>query len=171
MVLLRDEKVGLLDVRRNIQKSSTEYKLESLIEVDKIINMRVEYRLTAKFTDGALVHSNTWQRSNQKININTTTQKQGDHYLVEKLNKTSTVTEPIDYNLCTLYFQEPVGRKKLWSDSYGQFVKIRPAGIHRYELLLPDGKKNYYTYNYGICTSVETEQLFSKINFRLIPNQ
>ena len=169
--MLRDEKVGELYVRKNIQKGIVEYRLESLISVDKIINMQVEYKLHARFVDGFLSRSSTWQKSNQKVNINTITQKNGDHYVIEKINKKDIVRESIDFNLCTLYFQEPAGRKKIWSDSYGEFVRIRPAGQHRYELLLPDGKKNYYTYHYGICSMVETEQLFSKINFRLIPNK
>ena len=171
-VMLRDEKVGELYVNRTVSKKFTDYKLESLIHVDKLINMEVEYKLTARFEDGLLFKSSTWQRSNQKVNINTITTRYGNSYLVEMLNKRNqNIKENIDFNLCTLYFHEPVGKTRIWSDSYGAFIRVRPAGTHRYEVLLPDGKRNFYTYHYGICSTVETEQLFSKIIFRLIPSK
>ena len=171
-VMLRDEKVGELYVHRTVTKKNAEFKIESFIHVDKLINMEVEYKLVAKFEDGILLRSSTWQRSNQKVNINTTTTRSGNVYHVESLNRSAeTVKETIDFNLCTLYYQEPVGRTKIWSDSYGAFIQIKPAGNHRYEIILPDGKKNFYTYHYGICSMVETEQLFSKIVFRLIPSK
>jgi hypothetical protein len=66
-----------------------------------------------------------------------------------------------------LYYHEPIGKKLIWSDSFGKFLPIRLSGNHRYELILPDGKKNFYTYNYGICSMVETEQFFTKLIFRL----
>jgi len=169
--MLRNEKIGELYVRQILQKGTTDYKLESLIIVDKIINMKVDYKLNAHFEEGKLIRSSTWQKSNHRVNINTSTTLIGDHYLVESPNKKTKVHEEIDFNLCMLYFHEPNGRKRIWSDSYGEFIKIRSVGPHRYELLLPDGKKNYYTYNYGICSLVETEQLFTKINFLLIPNK
>lgn len=168
-VLLRDEQVGTLHVKRTITKDQTDYKLESTIKVEKIINMLVEYQMNATFVHGILKKSITLQKSNGKVNTYTRTTHAGSYYQVELLNGKRKEKEQIDFNLCTLYFQEPAGKKRIWSDSYGTFIRVRPVGPHRYELLLPDGKKNYYTYHFGICSMVETEQMFSKITFRLIP--
>lgn len=170
-ILLKDEQIGLLYVTRTIQKDRSEYHLHSTIKVEKIISMVIEYEMTATFVDGILQKSFISQQSNGRFNTRTQTTKTATGYLVEMLTGNKKVKEPIDFNLCTLYFQEPMGRKRIWSDSYGTFIKVRPLVEHQYELLLPDGKKNIYSYNYGICSKVETEQLFSKIYFRLLPSK
>src|SRR4051812_39377104 len=87
-VILKNEKVGELYVQRSIAKKTIDFKLESHITVNKIITMEVDYKLTARFEDGLLVKSITWQRTNQKVNINTITTRIKDSYLIESLNNT-----------------------------------------------------------------------------------
>jgi hypothetical protein len=170
-VFLRDEKVGELLVKRNINKDFTDFKVDSRIEVYKIINMLINYHMSARFEDGIMLRSSVQQQYNQRVNINTSTTRTGNQYFVESISSKKVLNDIIDYNLCMIYFHEPIGKTKIWSDSYGEFVHIRNMAPHRFELILPDGKRSFYTYNYGICTLVETEQLFSKIIFKLIPSK
>ena len=74
----------------------------------------------------------------------------------------------IDYDLVCLYFREPVNITKVYSDTHGTFLNLRNIGPHKYELILPDGKKNIYTYQFGICTEVQVTQFFSKVYFKLV---
>ena len=168
-ILFGTEVIGNMTVKKFQQSAvRTEYLVESHIKIDKIVSMEIDYRINAVFENGKLVHSTVLQSSNNKIHTNTKTEWDGNYYRVIGLDGKRTLRERlIDYNLTTLYYFEPVGKKIIWSDSFGKFLSIKLCGNHRYELILPDGKKNFYTYNYGICSSVESEQFFSKLTFRL----
>lgn len=169
VILLSDDVIGNMTVKRFQQSSDrSEYLVESHINVQKIVAMDIDYRINSVFENGKLMHSTVVQTANNKIHTNTKTEWDGNFYRITSLEGKHAIRERlIEHNLTTLYYYEPVGMKVIWSDSFGKFLTIKLCGNHRYELILPDGKKNFYTYNYGICSSVESEQFFSKLTFRL----
>lgn len=168
IVELKSEPVGELTVKRTQKGTKTEFVINSQIRVQKIINMNIDYSLTSLFENGKLIRSAAKQIQNGKIQTNSRTEWDGYVYRVNTLNSRRTLKDKlIDYNLSSLYYTEPAGKTKIWSDTYGEYLNIRHTGNHRYELTLPDGNKSYYTYNYGICSFVETEQWMTKISFRL----
>lgn len=165
---MKDEKIGTMTVQKVTQKDHISYTIESTITVNKIISMLVEYKSTAEFHRGKLIKSANKQKINGKVQCDTKTTWDGNQYQVFALTgRTKLKERNIDYNVCMLYFDEPGKRKKIYSDSYGKWVTIKSNDNHQYELLLPDSKRSSYTFNYGICSRVETEQMFSKITFLL----
>jgi hypothetical protein len=168
-IVLKDDPIGTMNATRIIQKDHVSYLIESHILIDKIIRMKIDYTITAEFHSGKLVKSSTRQEANGKLQVNTSTKWNGNYYSVNTLTGNTKLKEKIiDYNLCSLYFYEPEGRKKIYSDSFGKFIPISIQKNHRYKLQLPEGKENIYDYNYGICSMVEMEQLFSKVRFVLV---
>jgi hypothetical protein len=168
-IVLKDESIGTMKATRIIQKDHVSYLIESHILIDKIIRMKIDYTITAEFHNGKLVKSSTLQEANGRLQVNTSTKWNGNYYSVNTLTGNTKLKEKIiDYNLCSLYFYEPEGRKKIYSDSFGKFVPISIRKTHQYKLQLPEGKENIYDYNYGICSMVEMEQLFSKVRFVLV---
>lgn len=167
-IQLKDELIGILNVKRMIQGAKISYLLDSKIQIQRVMTFDISYNLVSSYDNGKLVHSNNRQTTNARINVNTTTQWDGSKYLVTTENDRKILKEKlIDYSLAMLYFNEPIGKTKVWSDSFGKFLNIKADGIHRYELQLPEGKKNYYNYVHGICSMVETEQVFTKVTFLL----
>ncbi len=74
---------------------------------------------------------------------------------------------PIRYSTAMLYFQEPVGVREVYAESYLALCPMEPAGKNRYKLTLPGGKINYYTYKGGVLTEVLVERSWFNIYFRL----
>lgn len=168
IISLKDEDVGVMTVKRNLSGNKASYLIESNISVDKIINITTHYRMEAEFEKGQLIHSSVKQISNGKIQVSSDTRWDGTKYVIKTLEGTRKIKEKfIGYNLAMLYFVEPVNNTEIWSDSYCHFLSINLTRKHSYKLVTPEGKISFYTFNYGICSMVETEQLFSKIKFRL----
>ncbi len=167
-IFFNKDYIGNLVAERDIQKERSHYLLKSKMTVDKIINVSIEYRLEGDFVNQKLTRSSAYQKVNNKVQVSSNTQWDGSAYNIQTIDKSTILrNKPIGYNLCSLYFNEPVNVKEVYSDTFGEFLKLKSLGKHRYELQLPDGKKNFYSYNAGICYQVETEQLFSKITFLL----
>ena len=50
------------------------------------------------------------------------------------------------FTTAKLYFQEPVGIQSIYSERFLQYCPLEPKGNHKYQLNLPNGRVNYYTY-------------------------
>ena len=167
-ILLNNKMIGTLLADRQVQKEKVNYVLQSKMSVHKILTFDIEYKLESDFINGKMIASTAYQKTNNKIHTNTITKWDGVQYTVQLPDENlARINKNINYNMCTIYYLEPIGLTQIYSDAFGKFLNIRSLGNHRYELTLPDGKTNYYNYAAGICFQVESEQLFSKIIFRL----
>lgn len=166
-IRMKDDEVGIMTAVRT-GKTKQKIELESNISFQKLITIQLHYRMEASYENNVLLLSSTIQQANGKEMANTTTKKTESGYTITTTKGTSTVTEKqILFNLCKLYFEEPKGVKQVWSDTYGEMLAIKAVGPGKYELTLPDGNKNYYSYHKGICTMVETNLPFGKVTFTL----
>ncbi len=167
-IFLNKDTIGILNAERQAQKESVSYILQSKMTVHKIINVDVEYKMESDYSNGKMMHSTAYQKINKRVQVNSSTKWDGTKYVIETADQTTTLkNKNIHYNMCAIYYFEPVGITQVYSDAFGKFLNIRPVSSHRYELTLPDGKRSYYNYASGICFQVESEQLFSKVIFRL----
>ena len=167
-IFLNKDMIGTLVATRDIQTDHVNYVMQSSMTVHKIINVDVEYSLKSSFSHGKLIQSTAYQKINKKIQTNTLTQWDGAQYNIKTKDDNLVIkNKVINNNMCSIYYYEPIGISQVYSDAFGKFLPVKPVAAHRYEVVLPDGKKNYYNYSSGICYLVETDQLFSKIIFRL----
>ena len=166
-IKLNDELMGKMSAIKKGAKVKT-YQIESNIKVEKMISVEMHYLIRSEFDKQGLVKSTARETANGKDYMNTETTRLTEGYAVKTLKEQSQIKgKTIGYNLCMIYFQEPSGVSEVWSDSFGEFFKIKPAGKNRYELMLPGGKSSFYTYYKGICTTVETDMPFGKLTFTL----
>lgn len=166
-IKLNEELMGKMSAVKKGNKEKS-YQIESNIKVEKMISVEMYYLIRSEFDKKGLVKSTAKETANGKEYMNTETTRQTEGYAVKTLKEQSQIKgRQIAYNLCMIYFQEPIGVSEVWSDSFGEFFKIKPAGKNRYELLLPGGKSSFYSYYKGICTSVETDMPFGKLTFTL----
>ena len=170
-IFMGHDSIGLLLAEHKVIAGNHHYELKSNMTVDNVVTVEIQYILTAIYDKDKMLNSFTEQNINGRIRVSSTVKWDGNMYLVQTLEKRDKIKNGlITFNLATLYFKEPVGIKKVYSDTHGSFLNIKPSGPHQYELVLPDGKRNRYTYQFGICKGVEVNQLFSKVYFKLVKN-
>jgi hypothetical protein len=165
------DSIGLLRAEHKLSAGNHYYELKSNMTVNNVVTVEIQYILTAMFDKDKLLNSFTEQNVNGRIRVSSTVKWDGKMYIVQTLEKRDKIKSmPITFDLGSLYFKEPVGIKKVYSNTHGSFLNIKPVGPHQYELILPDGKRNLYSYQFGICKEVEVNQLFSKVYFKLVKN-
>ncbi len=167
IVRLGDEQMGDMRATKTIG-SKEKYLIESKIKVEKMIKLDLIYKLESIFEKNILQLSTALETSNGKVQTNSETKRNSTGYVVTTKKETKTIiNKGIAFNICKLYFEEPVGLHLIWSDTFGEMLTIKSVGEHRYEIILPNGKKSCYSYFKGICTLVETEIMFGKVTFTL----
>jgi len=70
------------------------------------------------------------------------------------------------FTTAKLYFQEPLGVKKVYSERFLQYCTLEALGDHKYKLNLPSGKTNYYTYVDSALAEVFIDRTWFDLKFR-----
>jgi hypothetical protein len=148
--------IGKLDVVQRASQDSMILDINSAISTRMIIMFRITSVDKTIFEKGRLRYSYTSRQVNKGKRSTTETRVLGAVYHSEKGGKTIQVSEsPIFHNMSSLYLQEPVDIKYVYSDVFQEFVKIIPVSVHNYKIKLPDGNYNEYFYSNGICKRIK----------------
>lgn len=170
-IFMGKDSIGLMYAEHKQTSTFNTYELKSNMSINSVVNVEIQYILTASFDREKLLNSFTEQNVNGRIKVQSSVKWDSKGYQIQTLEKRDKIKNNlIIYNLAMLYFKEPVNIRRVYSDTHGSFLTIKQVGVHKYDLILPDGKRNSYTYQFGICREVEVNQLFSKVFFKLIKN-
>ena len=156
VVLYKGEDIGVMQLKQTIAGDTVLYKMTSDIRSRFIFKITVKSVEESTFQNGKLVYSavDRTVNGNQKVKRQTTAGNKV--YTLNKEGKPGVIyDECINYNLMSLYCQEPVNMARVYSDNYQQFLPITKINAHTYKIELPDGNYNHYIYNKGICVKVD----------------
>jgi hypothetical protein len=122
--------------------------------------------VTAKFTDNLLFESLAVITESGDLESRSTTRKSGIAYQCFKLGEsTFEVKETIPLSSICLYYREPVGHSKAWSETDLAFCALQPLPNNTYRLVLPDGKHNDYRYENGLLVEANITRTLFNITF------
>ena len=66
----------------------------------------------------------------------------------------------INLTISSLYLNEPINTKRIYSDNHKQWLKLTEIKLHSYRLDLPDGNHTLYHFENGICVRIDIYQTF-----------
>jgi len=124
---------------------------------------RFNLNISCEFDNSVMVHSKVVRTSKSGDNKSITTQREGKNYsIIQNGEKSVLNNTEIVHSISELYFTEPRQITRIFSETYGAFLTLKPVGEGLYELSLPEGKKNVYKYVKGVLMQVEVSQAFGK---------
>lgn len=166
--VVRNSKViGQMEAIRKVKGSMVEYQVESSVTVNVVIQLSIFTRVVGVFHQGQLITGSVIRKVNDNTRVNAKIILQNDRYVIQEDDEKSELREKIGYTTACLMHMEPIGLNRIFSENYKKFIPIRQLSPHHYELQLPDGNKNFYTYANGICIGAEVNTNISKAFFRL----
>ena len=155
-VELFGKKIGTTTVER-VDKGNgeVEIKLNSYSEVNilftkktSVINYEVVYK------DGKLFSSYCKNVKDDVTEI-VTILWDGARYVIKKGQDALQVAQPIDFSTIQLYFSEPKGKTRIFSERLGQFCNFNRLNEGTYECKLGNGVDNIYRYKNGVLYELE----------------
>ena len=107
--------------------------------------------------------------NNEMVDSSTIEQDINDYHAF-KFPDDRFVVNNVDLRFTTakLYFQEPLGVKRVYSERFLKYCPIEAQGDSRYKLHLPDKKVNYYTYKDDQLIAVLVERTWFNLEFRKV---
>lgn len=166
-IVYKNDSIGYLDANYDVNQSSELYVITSEASFRFLMKFSSDYMFENRFRGGTLVSSKTQNKVNDKVRSTSSITRKGDGYDMKIDDKKSRLNQKVTYAMANLYFHEPSDIDQVFSERYGEFCKIKKVANHKYELLLPSGRKNYYSYKDGICHEVEVNHSMATFHFVL----
>jgi hypothetical protein len=107
--------------------------------------------------------------NNEMVDSSTVEQDINDYHAF-KFPDDHFVLNHVDLRFTTakLYFQEPLGIKRVYSERFLKYCPLEAQGDSRYKLHLPDNKVNYYIYKDEQLAAVLVERTWFNLEFRKV---
>ncbi|QNR86813.1 hypothetical protein H9N25_10695 [Pedobacter riviphilus] len=169
-ILKGGKSIGNMQISQKRVGKNLELAMKFNAEIDLLFkNMLIEGYENASFYGGKLQRSSILRKVNGRIKADIQTQWTGKEYINTRSGKSNILPlKPIEMHLLSLYFHEPKDGSLVYSDGFAQLLKIQKDG-QTYELKLPNGKENIYTYKNGICTKIMIKSAYYAVRLRKIP--
>jgi hypothetical protein len=79
----------------------------------------------------------------------------GMKYMIKKGAEALEYERPIDFSALLLYYNEPIGRTRIFSERIGQFCTFVKLAEGVYQCKMENGVSNTYHYKNGVMTELE----------------
>lgn len=166
-IFVADNKIGEVLASKNSKGLLTTYSIQTNLSFRLMEKYDVNYQLSSSYKNNFLIESALKNIVNGKLEDNVYIKWDGKQYTGQANKKAVSIKERIKYSIAKLYFHEPLGVDRIFSEKYTDFEKLKTQGPNEYVLHLGDGNKSHYTYNNGICTEVTSTKSFFKIQIKL----
>ncbi|CAL1520668.1 DUF6134 family protein [Chitinophaga sp. MM2321] len=165
-VRVANHAIGTIEAQRKVNGTAKSIVIKTRIQT---ILSKVNSDIINEYNNNVLTMARSTRVSGSgKSNDDkeTTTRRNGNDYTII-LNGTKLKIDNTEIDHCVgeLYFAEPKQVTRIFSETLGRFLQLRPLGSGEYELVLPEGKKNIYKYLNGTLVQVEVNHTFGKAIF------
>jgi hypothetical protein len=167
-VMKGSKNLGLMTVKRTINGSVEEIKIESEVTYKILFSFTVKYNMYEKFTRGDLNWGKALSTLNGRTQKDSKIVKAKTGYDLTLDGVTANLESDIEYSISQIYFEEPSDGQEVFSQQFAQYLSFKKVGKNKYLLSSPDGD-NYYTYTNGICTEVRVLRDFANFSFVMQP--
>ena len=162
-----DDEIG------SIVASVRPIKNEIQYEVNSNANFRVlwKYKRTTEldvvYSNNVLISSFNQIFLNNKLKESSQVKMENGFYQCFMHPSESFQQKPeIGYSTARLYFEEPIGISKVYSEAYLEFALLEDEGNHSYKLTLPGNKINHYLYENGKLMRIEVNRTWFNLVFK-----
>lgn len=168
-IMLNGMQIGELKVYATATKTG---EIEYVADADASIwffgRKNVTTLIKSLYKDKQMEESSFHEKLNEKTQNFSQVSWDGSGYRVHiNEEKSSIPARRVTYSTAILYHKEPKNITELFSERFGKFCPIKPVGAGKYQLTMPDGKQNYYTYVNGVCEAVEVHTNLYRFRFQL----
>ena len=144
-------------------------RIETHIDVRVLFTVKVDVVVKNNFVEEVLSEASVRRVINGSVKINNSIIRSEKRYQMVNMNKDTTFySGTIGKCVSQLYFEEPVNLSSIFSEAFLKPVPIIKTGASTYELKLPDGNINHYTYVNGVCTTVNIETSMATVKLKLV---
>ncbi len=163
-VFIGDKPIGTYHVDKTVLNGMENFRVETNTAVGQIQHRFV---MLSSYDESKLIASDLKTWMNETLETSALIHWDGKQYLEQAGDDMRAIYKnQVNYSSACMFFEEPKGRTSLFYEKYGKDLKVTDLGDHQYEVSLPNGGKERYTYFDGEVMTVEFIQSFATITLR-----
>lgn len=160
--------IGTMTVKRENVGGQWTYFVDSKVKVSMLITVHLSFLLESVFNGNQMISSSSKHFRDEQLKESVYVSWSGNRYDINLDDKHDVLeNQKISHSLSSIYFNEPQNIRTVFSERYAAFLDIVPVSRHEYDLTLPNGRKNHYTYENGICKEVMIDHMLATFYFKL----
>jgi hypothetical protein len=155
-VSLDGRPIGTYHVNRTDIGEASTFRVETSTAAGLIRPIEHKFVMMSSYNDSKLISSDMKTWVNQELESSTLIQWDGSQYIKQEGELlTEICCEAVDFSSATVFFAEPSDRTKVFYEKYGKDLNVEKTDSHTYEVKLPNGGVEKYTYSKGEVTEVQ----------------
>ncbi len=162
-----DKRIGEVYIKRENHDGIDKLESESIIKARFILSFRIYSYYRVWNDEHGMVSSYVKGMRNETVTGEATGYRYGNEYVTISDDEVFKTVTPVTTSLLELYYEEPVGLTKIFSERGGVYLPIKSLGNHRYELTKSSGRPTIYTYEDGIPNVISFSTFLGTVIFRL----
>ncbi len=167
-VSLDGRPIGTYSVSKTEVNGTANFRVETYTSAGLIRKSEHRFVLLSSFENSKLIASDMKTWVNQKLESSNVIHWDGNQYVKQNGEElTEICNELVTYSSACVYFEEPKDRSTLFYEKYGKDLEVADLGNHQYEVELPNGGVERYTYENGEVVKVEFVQSFATITLNM----
>lgn len=166
-VFLKDENIGQIVASETISGNSIVRDIRSKTDA-KILAFSIHVESDTKITKGneIMTEGIAYRHANRGAeDVHASTKRVANKKYERNKNDKKSILENTDITFCVadLYFKEPKGLTKIYSNMWAEMVEIKNLGNGVYQVTTPDKKKSLYTFKNSKLVVIELDTPAGKI--------
>jgi len=167
-VFLGERSIGTYLVDRTELNGTEHFRVETLTSAGLIRKTDHKFVMISSYDNSTLVASDIKTWVNSELETNSLIHWDGKQYVKQSGDDLVPIYENmVTYSSACVYFEEPVNRVNLFYEKYGKDLAVTALGGHQYEVKLPNGGTERYTYFDGEVVQVDFIQSFATITLKV----
>jgi len=135
----------------NKENQTLKINIVSNVVFDLFKTINLKYELNTVFNAGKFYYSSVIIYINGKEHSSTITEQKDEYYTISKNGKSTLYLKNITYSGALLYFKEPIGILKIFSEFDGFEKQVKRLEVNHYQVInSKNGQKSEYYYHEGI---------------------
>ena len=161
--------IGWTIISKISEGESVRIMLQSEVKAKFLFQFNVLATEEVTIQQGIITHTAQFRKMNGDVKENKEMRFTINGYEVYRGSKVERLPfAKLNANVLSLYFQEPVHVKEVYSDKFQKMIGVQSLGNGKYKLKLPDGNYSIYQYKNGSCVKVEIDHSFYSATMNLI---
>jgi hypothetical protein len=167
-VIRNRDQIGFVTIVEKQDRQRKTIELISQIKARIVFTVSVATSEKTMLEDQRIVYAESRKKinGNDEVSKKLTTTANG-YQFIDNRKPVQLDNTTIFNNTVSLFVTEPVHSMNVFSDTFNKLLVLKKIDEHTYLLELPDGNRNTYRYEDGICSEVKIEHKFFTVRIVL----
>ena len=168
-IITKGKNIGTIECKVDSVGDMVNIDILANATVHFLFGERVKFKLNSNYKNNELYFSSSTFYLNEKSIYQSIVHKDNNDYIISKDSHQTMFPGKIDYSGSLLYFVEPTGKEKIYSEVDEIYKLITKVGRHKYKITNPEnGKTSFFTYENGILNHAEISHTYVNMKLKKI---